>query len=73
MSDQLHIKCCPACSGTDLREGRIGTELHTFVPAGWSFWTLRQGFQARAFVCTTCGFFGHFLTAEDLAKLRAED
>ena len=72
MSDSSAIAKCPACGGDDLKDGRVGTDLHTFVPADRSFWTLSQGYRASAFVCLGCGFFGHFLPAESLKQLRAE-
>jgi hypothetical protein len=73
MSAELPVKKCPACGETDLAEGRIGTYLHTFVPNEWSFWTMSKGFQPKAFVCLSCGFFGQFLEEQDLKKLRAEN
>ena len=72
MPDNPPIVKCPACGGSDLREGRVGTALHTFVPADRSFWTLSQGYKAGAFVCLGCGFFGHFIHSADLEKLRGE-
>jgi len=56
---------CPECGSTSLRYGQV---VQRFVPKGSSIWA--KGHEINAFVCLDCGFVGHFVSSEDLDRLR---
>jgi hypothetical protein len=67
MSRNLPGIACPSCHGTNLADGRLGVNRHTFVPAGrWMF----LGYGVRGFVCLDCGFLGQYLERQDVDDIR---
>jgi hypothetical protein len=64
---------CPACQGVRLSHGNT-TGRHAFVPDSQAHrWLPNVIVFGRAFVCLDCGFIGHYLDENALAKLRTDE
>jgi len=68
MSAETCERECPCCRGTNLVDGKLMTHGRlSFVPA--KRWML-SGYMVWAFVCSDCGFMGHYLDEADIQDLR---
>jgi len=72
MRDELHK--CPSCNGTEIHVGYVGPPgmVPIFKLSVDTLLSFGNSVPLEAFVCLSCGYVGHFVSMEDLQKLRAK-